>query len=142
MIEHDRVRLAPVTPTATDPNMVQATTFKIAGFNNKNVGRMLIVKSAIDKDRCRDGGDANCTNIGKAGKFQSVACHKEVVQLRKNGNAILTGRALDSSAQHLAMLNDVWGQSAIPPFQNGEAHTSHLSCYLLSLAFSNFWIHF
>ena len=127
MIEHDRVRLAPVTPTSTDPNKVQATTFKIAGFNNKNLGRMLIVKSPIIKDRYRDSGKDNGTNIGKAGKFQSVACHREVVQLRKNGNAILTGRGLDSSAQRLAMLNDVWGQSAVPPFQNGEAYTSNIA---------------
>jgi hypothetical protein len=126
-IEHDRVRLNAVVPTATDPNRVQAQTFKIAGFNNKNVGRMLIVKSPIDAVFYVDPATDNGTNIAKGGKLQSVSGFKEIVQMRKNGNALLTGRGLESSAQRLAMVNDIWGQSSIPLFSNGLAYETNIA---------------
>ena len=125
-IEHDRVRLNAVSPTPTDPNRVQAQTFKIAGFNNKNVGRMLIVKSPIAQGFYTDTTSASGTNIAKGGKLQSVGCFKEIIQMRKNGNALLTGRGLESSAQRLAMVNDIWGQCSIPPFSNGIAYETSI----------------
>lgn len=126
-IEHDRVRLNAVVPTDTDPNRVQAQTFKISGFNNKNVGRMLIVKSPITQARYTDTTANEGTNIAKGGKLQSVSCFKELVQMRKNGNALLTGRGLESSAQRLAMVNDIWGRCSIPLFSNGVAYSTNIA---------------
>tara|TARA_R110002096_G_scaffold292802_2_gene487246 strand:- start:2202 stop:3563 length:1362 start_codon:yes stop_codon:yes gene_type:complete len=125
-IEHDRVRLSAVVPTATEPNKVQSQTFKISGFNNKNVGRMLIIKSPIAQAFYTDPATADGSNIAKGGKLQSVGCFKEIIQMRKNGNALLTGRGLESSAQRLAMVNDIWGQCSIPPFSNGIAYETDI----------------
>ena len=133
VIEHDRVRVPSIggtggspAPTKDQPIIVQSNSFKIGGFNNKSVGRMLIVKSPVDPQGFINPA-GNGTNIGKAGKYMSVAMNKEIVQLRKNGNALLTGRGLESSSQRLAMVNDIWGQSSIPPFHNGLPFVTNIA---------------
>ena len=47
-IEHDRVVVPKVVPTATEIVKVQSQTLHINGFNNKTIGRMLIQKVRVN----------------------------------------------------------------------------------------------
>tara|TARA_R110001606_G_scaffold197980_3_gene345504 strand:+ start:1656 stop:2909 length:1254 start_codon:yes stop_codon:yes gene_type:complete len=108
-IEHDLVQVpalvggVDVTPTNETP--VQAKQFKVNGFLNKSLGRMLICKAPTLLANYKTG-----TSNSFAGKWASTTQNKEILNCRVNGVTKLPGQGIDREAQRLAMLHDSWGQ--------------------------------
>ena len=124
-IEHDRVNVPAVLPTDTVPVVNQSQTLHVNGFNNKTLGRMLIVKTPTDA-RNYKAYDATTSVVGTAmlhyGKTASKAFNKEVLQIRVNGSSLIAGRGITGDNQRLGMLSDVWGKTTLIPFGNGMSH--------------------
>ena len=121
-IEHDRVRIPKISVSAgnldnVNPVIQQTQTVHINGFNNKTVGRCLIVKSPTEATSYKTGAQLN--HYGKTG---SKCSNKEILQIRVNGSSVLSGKGITGSNQRLAMLNDVWGTCSTIPFANGEGY--------------------
>ncbi len=114
-IEHDRVNV-PAFVVDTDysnanPNPLVQRTLHINGFNNKTVGRCLMLKSPTLLTTYKDG----TTNF-RVGKLGSYANMGEALQCRINGSSLFAGRGLTTPAQRQAIMTDTWGQCAIPTF--------------------------
>ena len=120
-IEHDRVTIPAIKVadglTATSPTLTKNQTVHINGFNNKSVGRMLIVKSPT-VDATFKTGNVNF----RYGKTGSKCCNKEVLQVRVNGSSKIAGKGITGANQRLGMVGDVWGKLSIAPFHNGESY--------------------
>ena len=116
-IEHDRVNVpALVVDTDfsnTNPAPLKQTTLHINGFNNKSVGRCLMVKTPTLLASYKNGTDNH-----RVGKLGSYAFCGEAVQVRVNGSSIFSGRGLTNPAQRQALVNDVWGVSSFEPFSH------------------------
>lgn len=116
-IEHDRVNVpALVLDTDyknTNPASLKQTTLHINGFNNKSVGRCLMVKTPTALASYKNG-----INNHRVGKLGSYAFCGEALQVRVNGSSIFSGRGLTNPAQRQALLNDVWGVSSFEPFSH------------------------
>ena len=98
-IESDRV----FVPEATSAGAQQAETFVVRGFNNKNVGRMLIVNTPTDSTTFIE------TNAVKGGGgLMSQNLFKQEMNLRING-VLLYPKPISKSNQRLALLTDTWG---------------------------------
>jgi len=95
-IEHDRVYL----DAATAGN-VQTNTFTIGGFDNKRVGRLIVVNSATDATLI--GQDKATIGCGS----QSV--YKQKIQLRINGQNRFWSSGIGRPMERLAKLTDTWG---------------------------------
>jgi len=95
-LETDQVRLPAVT-TTTDAR--QSVNFRLNGFNNKRVNRMLVYKSpALTTDY---------DNLwGNSGSFAQV---QQTLQCRVNGVNILPRAGITKDNERLRMLNDTWG---------------------------------
>ncbi len=124
-IEHDRVVIPKMVIDSDygDGSVApldgkQQQTLHINGFNNKTLGRMLIVKNPTLLANYKTGN-----NNLRQGKLMSVANNKEELQCRVNGSSILTGSGLSNINQRLGMLHDVWGKCSSYPFCNGTAYT-------------------
>jgi len=115
-IEHDRVTVPKVIPTAVQQILVQSQTLKINGFNNKTIGRMLIQKAPTEPTSYKNG-----TQLFHFGKTASKCSNKEKLQIRVNGSSLIAGKGITGDNQRLAMLNDVWGNMSICPFEAGTA---------------------
>ena len=120
-IEHDvatiPAMIADGAISNTNPTPTQSTTLRIGGFNNKNIGRMCIMKSPnllgvykVD------------VNNARSGKFASLAGQKQVLQIRINGGSKFAGSGVDRDNSRLAYFTDTWGQSSGYPFCNSPAY--------------------
>ena len=95
-IEHDRVYLQNITP-----NTVSTETFTIGGFDNKRVGRLLVVNSATDSAQILiDTATVGCGS-------QSV--YQQKIQLRINGQNRFWSSGIGRPMERLAKLTDTWG---------------------------------
>lgn len=122
-IEHDRVNVPALKVDTgdgtggdfsnTNPNPLKQTTLHINGFNNKTVGRCLMVKTPTLLASYKTGN-----NNHRAGKLGSYAFQDEALQVRVNGSSIFSGRGLVNPAQRQALLNDVWGVCSLEPFSH------------------------
>ena len=120
-IEHDLVRVpgltAPADISAANQTPIQSLQFKVNGFLNKSLGRMLICKAPTLLANYKTTNENHF-----AGKWASTACSEEVLNLRVNGVTKLPGAGIDREAQRLAMLNDTWGQSSAYMCSSGQAY--------------------
>lgn len=96
-VEHSRVRVNALNPTAGDPNPKQDQTFTINSFNNKTLNRLLMVKTPTE------------TSSTVYGKLGSVGQYQEQTQIFVNGASLLPDSGLTSHNQAQAMLYDLWG---------------------------------
>jgi len=104
-----------VVPTQGGTNdttpIVQSTTSTLNGFDNKVVGRVAILKLTTDP------ADNYSTNARRAyGPFSSRNYHREVLQIRKNGQNMFPSSGISNDGYKLQLLNDSWGNMCIPPF--------------------------
>jgi len=95
-VEHSRVFVPALEPTAGAPNPEQELTFTINSFANKTVNRLVVIKSPVS---------TTSTHYGRLG---SVGMFKETCQLNINGSNLLPGNGLTSFNQRQAMLYDLW----------------------------------
>lgn len=120
-IEHDRVNVPALVADADftnlAPDTLKTTTLNINGFDNKTVGRCLMVKTPTLLASYKTGNDNH-----RMGKLGSYAMRGEALQVRINGSSLFAGRGLTNPAQRQAMTNDSWGVCSFEPF-------SHLSGY-------------
>ena len=94
----------------TNP-IVQSTTSTLNGFDNKVVGRVAILKLTTDP------ADNYETNARRAyGAFSSRNYHREVLQIRKNGQNMFPSSGISNDGYKLQLLHDAWGNVCIPPF--------------------------
>ncbi len=98
-LEHSRVRVDELNPTAGDPNPKQDTTFTINSFNNKTLNRLLMIKTPT------------ATSSTSYGKLGSVGQYKEQTQIFVNGASLLPDSGLTTHNQAQAMLYDLWGDA-------------------------------
>jgi len=119
-IEHDRVVLPAVTIDGEISETVKSANvskqFKIRGFENKTVGRMLIAKNSNNSATYKSG-----TTCFRGGALLSVANNNELLQLSVNGSQLFPFKGLVGDMRRLAKLNDVWGPCSTKPFQAGQA---------------------
>ena len=120
-IEHDLVQVPAlvggVDVTTTNETPFQSKQFKVNGFLNKSLGRMLICKAPTLLANYKTG-----TSNHFAGKWASTSQNKEILNCRVNGVTKLPGQGIDREAQRLAMLNDTWGQSSAYMCSSGQAY--------------------
>ena len=116
-IEHDRVICPAVAPTATVTLSPQSNVFHLHGFNNKTVGRMLIIKSPTLEANYKAGND----NIA-GGKLGSHNQNGESLIVEVNGSNVFSGSGLTGDNQRLGMLHDSWGECSSYNFCNEQAY--------------------
>ncbi len=110
-IENDVLVVPTQTGTNDDTPIVQSTTSTLNGFDNKVVGRVAIAKLTTDRD------DNYETNARRAyGAFSSRNYHREVLQIRKNGQNMFPSSGISNDGYKLQLLHDAWGNVCIPPF--------------------------
>lgn len=101
-IEHDQQFIAGADASATvklsntNTSINQKVSFKINGFDNKVVNRMLVIKKPT----------INNTSFGT---LHSQSFVDEKLQFRVNGRDLLPDDGIDKPNRRLAMLNDAFG---------------------------------
>lgn len=95
-VEHDRVYLNQITPTNTSTD-----TFTIGGFDNKRVGRLLVVNTATDGAQIT----ADTATVGCG----SQSVYRQKIQLRVNGQNRFWSSGIGRPMERLAKLTDTWG---------------------------------
>ena len=118
-IEHDRVSVPADVATQAQVIKVQTQNSRVGGFNNKSVVRMLIAKNPQLLSTFQTTG----TNM-RYSNLASVACFKEQLQVRVNGQNMFAGNGLEKDNERLAMCNDVWGTTSSYNYSNGMAYLS------------------
>jgi RNase P/RNase MRP subunit POP5 len=116
-IEHDVVSVPAVTPTDADNTPVQTQRFKVNGFLNKSVGRVLIQKAPLLLGTYKTGNDNH--NVGK---WASSSFFGEKLNLRVNGVTKLAGQGITDEASRLAVMHDAWGRCSAYPFSSSLAY--------------------
>ena len=118
-LEHSRVTVPVLNPTAGDPNPQQDITFTLNSYNNKTLQRLLMVKTPVS------------TSSNAYGKLGSVAQNKEETQININGANLLPQSGLTTRNEAKAMLFDLWGDcidlcgaSWLPDATNAVANAS------------------
>lgn len=110
-IEHDRVIVPQVAPTAENTEVVQKTNFRVNGFNGKVLGRLLIVNSPTTQTGL---------DLFKHGSVNQI---NQVVQVRVNGTNRLPFNGISGPNERLQLMAETWGQSnVIPGMANGAAN--------------------
>jgi len=116
-IESDRFPDASLVLTGKTSK--RATTSTLNGFNNKMVGRILMVKTFQDS-----AADEAANNIIGFGQYASHAMKDESIQVVLNGGQILPRNGVEGANAMLSMLNDTWGQCNTLPYGNQLAITT------------------
>lgn len=115
-IEHDVVQVASkeTVTDAGDANLEtkQAVSLRVSGFDNKLVGRVVMMKSYTDKSKYKPNDD---TILGY-GDFSSVAQLDEKINVRLNGRGVFSGNGLDTPAKRASAVADAWGDVNIIPY--------------------------
>ena len=113
-IEHDEFIIPAVAVSATTTHLEQSSSFKVNGFNNKSLGRLVMMKH----DATPANLVSNTGNVAGFGNVGSLAQHKEVINWSVNGRPLLTGAGLSGNSQRLSMLCDTWGSLNLIPNGN------------------------
>ena len=109
-IEHDVVDIpAAVVGAGAGDFTSQQVSKQINSFDDKFVGRMVLMKSFQDKSKYVD---ANV--VQGFGDYGSLTPHNESYNLRLNG-ANVFGENLSNPATKAMMLSDTWGKFNMPP---------------------------
>lgn len=130
-IEHDRANIGPVAAFtfqagAADPSLplpatnTQRTKLHISGFNNKSVGRMLIMKNPLSSDTNSYKVTANESN--RYGKNQSMSYLNEELQVSIDGSSLFPHQGITRDAQRVRMLNESWGTCSLYPLSSSLAY--------------------
>lgn len=98
-LEHSRVTVPALAPTAADPNPAQDVTFTLNSYNNKTLQRLLMIKTPVS------------TSSTFYGKLGSIAQHEEENQININGANLLPQSGITSRNEAKAMLYDLWGDA-------------------------------
>jgi len=118
-IEHDQFNVPTgVNAGATDSEVEQKVARVVNGFDNKYLGRVLMVKSFTDKTKMSGTNDGSNPFMLGNGNACSQAQFKEVVQLRVGGANIFPADGLKNDAFKSMLLQETWGVSFCPPFGN------------------------
>ena len=96
-LEHSRVTVPVLNPTAANPNPAQDVTFTLTSFNNKTLQRLLMIKTPVS------------TSSDAYGQLGSISQHKEETQVNINGANLLPQNGLTTRNEAKAMLYDLWG---------------------------------
>ena len=125
VVEHDQMTV-PSIVTQTDALDVadtaghkQVVSAVINGFDNKYVGKMVVVKAYNDP---AVGYDSTSKDILGLGAYNSPLYPKETFNIRKNGQFIFAGAdgiANNGIRQH--MLWQSWGNMVITPYAGSES---------------------
>lgn len=91
----------------------QVVNQRLNGFDNKILGRIVVMKQASDTSKYNNAG----ASLG-FGPHSSLAQVGEKVNFNVNGVKILTGDGIDTPAKQLAYLHDTWGEFNMLPFSN------------------------
>ena len=117
-IEHDQVSVPAVggitAASAVATSAVQNSNFRINGFTDKTVGRLMISKVYQDLANyvydSSDAGDNSSTSMKAYSQLGSKALHKEAFNIRVNGRNVLAGAGVDTPASMAMLCADVWGE--------------------------------
>ena len=117
-IEHDVIQVPDgAKPTTAGAETEQDVTLRVNAFDNRLVGRMLLMKSYTDKTiPDTDPDDAN--KVRGRGDLTSVAQMEDSFNFRLNGANIFSGDGLDSPAKRAYMTVDAYGDTCAVPFGN------------------------
>jgi len=114
-VEHDQV-LYPVPANAGgagDQGVEETKNFKLDGFKNKRVERLLLIKEMADTTKYVD------TNVVQGfGRYSSIAFFNGKYQYRLNGKNILPDDGIQGDAERLAYMVDTYGDSFAYPGSN------------------------
>jgi hypothetical protein len=97
-IEHDRVYL---NAFVSGGSSTQEQTFTIGGFDNKRVGRIVVVNSLTDTGAI----DSDVATVGLGSQSQP----RQKIQLRVNGQSKFWQSGISRPMERLAKLTDTWG---------------------------------
>lgn len=120
-IEHDVFQVPDgVNNGADNSRVTQNVSAIINGFDNKFVSRVLMVKSATNKD-ILVGGDDLSGGVSAAiaygnGNAASIAQFEEQIQVRHQGANLFNGDGLKNDAWKQMLLQETWGVVNTPPF--------------------------
>jgi len=114
-VEHDQV-LYPASANggaAGDQGVEETKNFKLDGFKNKRVERLLLIKEMADTTKYVD------TNVVQGfGRYSSIAFFNGKYQYRLNGKNILPDDGIQGDAERLAYMVDTYGDSFAYPGSN------------------------
>ena len=108
----------------------QSLAFTLNGFDNKTVGRMLLVNTPTSPATYAGNGLTDMAKIGRAGSYSQNA---QKVQIVVNGSNKLPRSGITRPNSRLALLNDTWGRCNTIPgsndigMVNGEKHVENFS---------------
>ena len=114
-IESDQV-LYPISANdggANDQGVKETKNFKLDGFKNKSVERVLMVKQLSNPAGYLTGNAVNGW-----GKFGSAAFFNEEVQVRVNGSNLFPKSGIVGDHERLAYVADTWGETFAFPGSN------------------------
>ena len=104
--EHDAFILG-----TTNAGVQEPQNFKVRGFDNKMLNRLLLVKVGLNDANYQDStADAPRVRVNKAGALSSLVNFNEKVNFVVNGKNKLVGEGLTTSSQILSHLVDSWGE--------------------------------
>tara|TARA_R110002167_G_scaffold286617_1_gene491497 strand:+ start:76 stop:1386 length:1311 start_codon:yes stop_codon:yes gene_type:complete len=115
-IEHDVVQINDGTAVAnafgadTD-TQEQNTNRQLNGFDNKILGRVVMMKTFSDKTK-----NFVANAVQGCGDYSSYAMHNEIFQCRVNGKNLFPSSGLTKSSQKQMLMYQTWGTCNIPPF--------------------------
>ena len=111
-VEHDQVSYpqSANNGAAGDQNVEETKNFKLDGFKNKSVERMVQIKEEQDITKYLD---ANAPR--GFGRYSSVALFNEKVQVRLNGRNIFPNSGLTGNMERLAYVVDTYGDCVAYP---------------------------
>ncbi len=101
-IEHDSFIVPAISNAVNVP--INVNNFRLNGFNNKTLGRILISKNLVDDTLLVNGNIVN-----SFGNMGSIAQTNEKINFVVNGRSLLVGQGLENENSKSAKLIDSWG---------------------------------
>jgi hypothetical protein len=95
----------------------QNVSLRVNGFDNKLLGRVVMMKALNDNQYVSGGSD---TQQG-IGPLSSQAQYKEKINFKINGKSVMSGEGLNSPSKIASVLSDTFGPINIQPFTNETA---------------------
>jgi hypothetical protein len=105
-LEKDELHVNAVAVSGTVNELEQKNNLKVNAFNNKTLGRLLLVKKDNNVDNTFNGND-----IVGSGNNGSKGLYLQRTQYRVNGRNILAGQGIEGNNQRQALLCDTWGDT-------------------------------
>ena len=104
-LEKDELHIDAVAVSGSVNKLEQKNNLKVNAFNNKTLGRLLLVKKDNNVDNTFSGNDV----VGN-GNDGSKGLYLQQTQYRVNGRNILAGQGIEGNNQRMAHLVDTWGE--------------------------------